>query len=66
MNINLFKSKMKLHEDTQVELAKGLEMAISSLSYKINGKTPFNANEIKKVKVRYNLTPDEVDEIFFN
>lgn len=66
MNTNLFKSKMKLHNDTQKELADFLDIVISTLSFKISGKQPFNANEIKKIKIRYGLTAEEIDDIFFN
>ena len=66
MNTNLLKAKMKLNNDTQKNLAEYLGIVISSVSFKINGKTPFNAEEIKKTKTRYNLTAEEIDEIFFN
>lgn len=66
MNTNLLKAKMKLNEDTQQELADYLGIVISTVSFKISGKQPFNADEIRKIKVRYNLTAEEIDEIFFN
>lgn len=66
MNTNLLKAKMKLHNDTQRELADYLGIVISNVSFKINGKQPFNADEIRKMKKRYNLTAEEIDEIFFN
>ena len=66
MNTNLLKAKMKLHNDTQRELADYLGRVISNVSFKINGKQAFNADEIRKMKKRYNLTAEEIDEIFFN
>lgn len=66
MNTNLLKAKMKLNDDTQQELADYLGIVISTVSFKISGKQPFNADEIRKIKVRYNLTAEEIDEIFFN
>lgn len=66
MNTNLLKAKMKLNDDTQQELADYLGIVISTVSFKISGKQPFNADEIRKIKIRYNLTAEEIDEIFFN
>lgn len=66
MNTNLFKSKMKLHNDTQQGLADYLGIVISSVSNKINDKQEFRLNEVKRIKKRYNLTAEEIDEIFFN
>ena len=59
-----FKSVMVLHGDTQRTLAEALEMAELTLSKKLNEKNEFTQSEIKAIKNRYNLTPDEVDAIF--
>ena len=57
---------MKLHNDTQQGLADYLGIVISSVSNKINDKQEFRLNEVKRIKKRYNLTAEEIDEIFFN
>lgn len=66
MNSNILKSKIKLNKDTQENLAKYLGITNPTLSLKINGKNDFLRAEIQLIKQRYNLTPDEIDQIFFN
>lgn len=68
MNKNLFVSKMKLFGDTQNDLCKALGIAPSTLNFKINetNGAQFNAREITIIKNRYNLTAEEVDQIFFS
>lgn len=66
MNSNILKSKIKLNEDTQENLAEYLGITNSTLSFKINGKNDFLRAEIQLIKQRYNLTPQEIDQIFFN
>ena len=61
-----FKSVMVLHGDTQGRLAEVLEMAQETLSRKLNEQGQFSQSEIKAIKERYDLTPDEVDAIFLN
>lgn len=67
MNTNMFKSKMKLHGDTNAKLAAAIGISPQRLSAKINetGGAEFTQGEIEKIRDRYNLTPDEVDSIFF-
>ncbi len=67
MNVNMFKSKMKLFGDTNASLAKAIGISPQRLSAKINetGGAEFVQGEIERIKDRYNLTPDEVNDIFF-
>lgn len=67
MNTNMFKSKMKLHGDTNANLAEAIGLSAQRLSAKINetGGAEFTQGEIQKIKERYNLTNDETDNIFF-
>lgn len=67
MNKNLLKSKIVLFGDRQENLAEALDMTSPRLSAKINewNGAEFTQREIKIIKERYNLTNDEVDEIFF-
>ncbi|MFI3172167.1 MAG: hypothetical protein R3Y58_07365 [Eubacteriales bacterium] len=66
MNKNKLVSVMKLHGDTGQNLADYLGVARTTISAKINEtRAEFTQREISKIKKRYNLTPNEVDEIFF-
>ena len=67
MNKNMFKSKMMLHGDTNASLAKAVGLSAQRLSAKINETkgAEFTQGEIQSIKERYNLTNDEVDNIFF-
>lgn len=68
MNKKKLFSKMVLFGDTQIDLAKALEISKSRLSAKINqyNGADFRQKEIKAIKDRYQLTSSEVDEIFFD
>jgi hypothetical protein len=57
---------MKLHGDNQTDLANALNLSLSSTNTKINGKSNWTQTEISIIAVRYELTPEEVVEIFFN
>lgn len=67
MNTERLRSVMVLHGDTYKDLADYLDISETSLGNKINEKgTQFKQGEIAKIKDKYNLSPDEVDAIFFN
>ena len=66
MNKEKLKSVMALHGDTIKTLAEYLGISEQSLCNKINENgTEFKQGEIKAIKDRYNLSPEEVDAIFF-
>lgn len=66
MKKELLRSIMVLYGDTNKDLADYLDITEQSLSNKINENgTEFKQGEIKQIKVRYNLTSDQVDRIFF-
>lgn len=65
MNGNLLKSVIVKNGDTQSALAEAMGIPTSALCQRISGKVEFRRNEIKFIKERYNLTSDEVDQIFF-
>jgi hypothetical protein len=57
---------MVLNGDTLKTLSKVLNISEQSLSCKINEKgTEFKQGEIVKIKNHYNLTPEQVESIFF-
>lgn len=66
MNKNLLISKMKLFGDTQQMLADALGLSLNRTNAKINETdgAEFTQSEIKIIMIRYNLTPDEVVQIF--
>ncbi len=66
MNANLLRSKMALHGDMQVDLAKDLNITAMGLSNKMNQKNDFKQSEIDFIAKKYDLTADEIKEIFFN
>lgn len=66
MNKRAFRAKMEYFGDTYESLATFLGLSLQSVSNKVNGNYPFNQTEISKLKEKWNLTNDEVNEIFFN
>lgn len=67
MNKNLLKSVMMAHGHLNEDLAKLLGITTASVSAKMNENgTEFKQGEIAKIKDAYNLTPEEVDSIFFS
>ena len=67
MKKNELVSKMKKHGDRNEDLAKFIGISPQRFSAKLNstGGADFTRNEIQKVKEKYNLTSEEVNEIFF-
>lgn len=68
MNKAKLKSIMVLNGDNQNILSKYLGITPQRLSSKINekGGAEFSQTEIHLIKQKYNLSPNEVDEIFFD
>ena len=62
---NRLKGVMAENEMSQAVIADKLGISEASISRKIKGETEFNRNEIKMIKVLFNLSADEVDSIFF-
>lgn len=66
MNKELLRSVMVLNGDTNRDLAEFLEISEQSVSNKINENgTEFKQGEIAAIRQRYNLTADQVTNIFF-
>lgn len=65
MNIKLLRCKMLMAGDSQNQLAEELGLSKVSMSFKMNGKAQFKAEEIAKIVWRYNLTAQETYDIFF-
>ena len=63
---NLLEAKMKIHGDRQEDLAKALDISITTFNYKLNGKSNFTRTEMQKIRERYSLSDEEFIEIFFD
>lgn len=50
---------------TQQKYAEEIGISTTSLSHKLNGKREFAQHEIKKMKVLFDLSPEDVCRIFF-
>lgn len=65
MNKSEFRAEMVRHGDSNLSLAKALNISAVSLSKKINSKVGFKQGEIAFIIDRYQLSPDDIDRIFF-
>lgn len=65
MNKNVFRSVMIYHGDTQKDVADALSITEQTVGDKINGLSDFKQSEIITLIERWNLTPEQVNEIFF-
>ena len=67
MNSRLLESKMVLFGDTGGTLAEALGLSRQQFSAKKNetNGAEFVQGEIKVIRDRYNLSPQEVNDIFF-
>lgn len=59
------RSHMAKYGDTNKTLAEALGKSQQAVSGKLNSKRSFNLNEIQVIKLRYNLSMDDVQRIFF-
>lgn len=66
MNKELLRSVMALHGETNRDLANLLDISEQSVSAKINENgTEFKQGEIATIRHHYNLTAEQVTNIFF-
>ena len=65
MNKAELRIEMLKHDDNQERLAEALNLQVSGLNGRINGKIEFRAREISKIIRRYKLTPQRAMDIFF-
>ena len=67
MNKTRLKSIMILHGHTNKDIANLLGISEQSVSSKINENgTEFKQGEIKMIADEYNLTPEDIADIFFS
>ncbi len=60
------REQMDIYGDTLESLANYLNITYQTLSKKMNGHVDFTRTEILKIKQRYNLSAEQVDNIFFS
>ena len=66
MDMYLLEMKMKKSGVTNEQLAKLLKIDPATLYRKKVGESDFYRREIQMIRTELNLTPEEVDLIFFN
>lgn len=66
MNTQLLKSQMTLAKDTLASLAKALGRTSGTVWLKVNGKSEFTQSEIAVIAKRYELSPEQIEQIFFS
>lgn len=66
MNKGEFRKAMIDNGDNQKTVAAALGLAQSALSNRLNGKVDFRMEEIKLIRDRFKLTPEQTITIFFN
>ena len=59
------KSVMVKNGDRQEDLAAALDMQPGTFSKKINGESVFTQPEIENIALRYKLTAEDIQRIFF-
>lgn len=64
MHKNAFRSVMVYHNDNTAEIAKYLGVSRVAVSDKLNGRYDFRLAEIEMLTKRWNLTPQQVYDIF--
>ena len=65
LNKNELKASIARHGDRQEDLAAALGLTASGLSVKVTGAVEFKRNEIELIILRYKLSPEELQRIFF-
>lgn len=65
MKINLLRAKMALKGDFQEnDLSKVIDVSTMGVHKRMNGEIQFKPSEIKAIAIHYDLTPEEITEIF--
>ena len=65
MNSDKLLGVIKEKGDTQEDLAKAIGLSRTRLSAKIHKKAAFTQPEILAIKRHYQLTKEQIDDIFF-
>lgn len=65
MNTNELKAEMKRNNDTQEKLAEALDICVSGVNDRVNGRVEFRRSEINTIRQRYHLSDEDTIRIFF-
>lgn len=65
VNKRKLKAAIMAGDGTQQNLAEAMGISLSNLSLRINGHVEFKAGEIAFIRDRYDLTDEDVCQIFF-
>lgn len=65
MDKNKFRAALALKGYSYEDIAKKIGVHVTSISNKVNGKTEFNREEIKKIVNILELNPEELMWVFF-
>ena len=65
MNPNELKAEMRRNNDTQERLAEALDLSVSGVNDRLNGRVEFRRSEINVIRQRYSLSPEDTIRIFF-
>lgn len=66
MNVRLLKAKMVANGHDRKKLAEILNLSYWSVCSKLNNEYEFTQGEIATIAKEYNLTADEIKQIFFD
>lgn len=66
MNVQKLKAVMVEHGDNQNDLAKALGFSTAAaVSTRFTGRTPFTQPEMETIALRYKLSAEDIQKIFF-
>lgn len=66
INMRKLKAAMAINGEKQYDLAKAIGLTVTQLSSRMRGKVEFSHHTIYEIVKHYDLTPDEIAEIFFD
>lgn len=66
MNQNELKAEIRRNGDTQERLAEALDLSVSGVNDRVNGRVEFRRSEINIIRQRYNLSAADTMRIFFD
>ena len=65
MEKNELKAEIARHNDRQEDLAAAIGISPASLSARMNGEIDFKRTEVEAIAVRYDLSAEGIQRIFF-
>mgnify|MGYP003289495932 CR=1 FL=1 len=62
---SILEGRIKQYYDTQDKFANEIPMGRATLNLKLNNKSDFTSQNIKRISNLLNITDDEIGQIFF-